>query len=446
MRGSAPADRVILVLLTALHLAACGGAGDDDTGGAAGQTAQGGSGGQAQGGAAGQAGQGGSGQGGSAAGQGGAGGSTAGMGGGPSVGPVGSYHINGSGNWPEGTAFRLDVAAGGAGGYVAWLWGQTGLTASGDAMYDPSAKLGVQGLTVSGPFLLGHYGFAIAPNGQVSGMVSGAMLGPGSCKQNGGQPIVFSGTSGPDTTPPKVSARSLGALTGVTLPWDRIEVLASEGVDAAAFVAATAVTLGGQALVVSPDVVTQGQTATLRVATVWPDLIGKSLGVTVAGGLKDPSGNASLPAAIDLPVASLALAKVQSTLDTAGPHPGFVAKTACGSEASCLSGPWGAKLAVLLDSAGATTLRVRYRVPSFLAAPIGSSKGHLVATVADATGKQTTVDVATFSTSGDWNDALVPLAAGSALTGVVIEATTDPVTLGQCQPTYAVELARIAAE
>ena len=362
------------------------------------------------------------------------------------MGPIGSYDVTGSGSWPAGTSFRLDVSGGRSGGYVGWLWGQGKLVASGDVKYDPAAKLSVEGVSVTGPFVLGGYGFALGPDGRVSGPVSAASGGPGGCKQNAGQPISYLGQSGPDTTVPSFTARGVGPIQDVTLPWDRFEIVASEGLKATAFAAAVKVSAGGTALPVTADEITQEQTGKLLITGPWFEIVGRSIAVTIAPGLVDPSGNASLAASLDVPVAAVgAAAKSQSALDAAGPHPGFSTKSGCGAEASCLGGSRGAKLALLVDAAGATTLRVRYRVPTF-GSILGQSKGHLVADLVDAAGNRQTVDVATFSATSDWTDAVVPLAAGSGIVGLVLSAGSDPVSLGQCQPSYSLELARISAE
>jgi len=181
------------------------------------------------------------------------------------------------------------------------------------------------------------------------------------------------GTVGADARPPTAQVSALGSAQSVLLPWDELYVHTSEPVDAAALGSALSLTPGAASFQVSsPSVDWIGATSAVGYRTIWSDFSGQaSLGV--AGGLVDPSGNASAAATSAVQFLSVPSA---ATFGGASPPAMWGAATiatsseSCGTAASCieigpLTGPCGAQpggIAGRLEAGGATQLSLTFRV------------------------------------------------------------------------------------
>jgi len=180
------------------------------------------------------------------------------------------------------------------------------------------------------------------------------------------------GTVGADARAPELRASAITSAATVVLPWDELEVDASEPLDGAAFGSAISLVPGSvHWLTPTTNVDWVGPTSIVGYRTIWDDFSGNaSLGV--APGLRDPSGNAS--AGVSTPIAYLDVPLAPEFSGSTAPAMWGAATIAsspdsCGTAATCfeigpLDGPCNAEpggIAGRLPATG-TTLSITYRI------------------------------------------------------------------------------------
>ena len=199
-----------------------------------------------------------------------------------------------------------------------------------------------------------------------------------------GQEMVFEGDAGyqsdatatgtvaADARAPELRASAVASAPTVVLPWDELEVDASEPLDGAAFGGAISLVPGSvHWLTPTTNVDWVGPTSIVGYRTIWDDFSGNaSLGV--AAGLLDPSGNAS--AGVSTPIAYLDVPLATDFSGSTAPAMWGAATIAsspesCGTASTCfeigpLDGPCNAEpggIAGRLPATG-TTLAITYRI------------------------------------------------------------------------------------
>ena len=241
-----------------------------------------------------------------------------------------------------------------------------------------------------------------------------------------------------DTRAPQARASMVASATSVTLPWDALYARVSEPVGANALSGALALSPASGSANVSWQLGSTsadwlGSVSVTGYRTSWSDFSGAAT-FSVAGGLVDPSGNAS--ASVSTPITFLDVPKATS-FGGANP-PALWGQTqiatgtdACGTASSCieigpLDGPCSAQpggLAARLDNAAGKTIVVTYRmrVASQYGQPYFEGVGFSLATpgsaVQSATDSTLTVQFAqttdaTYDYATDWVTAKLAAPAG----------------------------------
>ena len=244
-----------------------------------------------------------------------------------------------------------------------------------------------------------------------------------------------SGNVGADARAPQAQASSIASASSVVLPWDMLYARVSEPIDAKALSAAVVLSPASGAANVNwqlgpASVDWLGGVSVSGYRTSWADFTGNAT-FSVAGGLVDPSGNAS--SAVSTPLTFLDVPKA-AAFSGATP-PAMWGQTqvatgsdACGTASSCieigpLDGPCSAQaggLAGRLDATGAKTIAVTYRmrVASQYGQPYFNGAGFSLATPGAAAQSVSDPNLsvqfaqttdATYNYATDWVTANLPL-------------------------------------
>ncbi len=182
-----------------------------------------------------------------------------------------------------------------------------------------------------------------------------------------------SGTIGADARAPQANLTVIAPAQGIVLPWDALDAQTSEPVDDAALTSALSLTPGSVAWQPpTPNVAWLGPTSIVGYRTIWSDFSGDAT-LAAAGGLLDPSGNASAATSttvhyLDVPTAAAFTGATPPA--TWGAATVVSSPDSCGQAGSCVeigpvTGPCGAQpggIAGRIPASGATKLSITYRL------------------------------------------------------------------------------------
>ena len=375
---------------------------------------------------------------------GGAAGSAAGGGGGAgfvSLGVDGAWQSMGGTKIPQ--TFRLDVDMSGK-FPRAWLWGANGLVSDGPAGVDPSRPLTPPSVnkTPDGPFVIPSWAFGLDAAGRPASPARG-FIEAFPCQDNNSTRSMFDGVVGADVTPPEIWFFD---TSWPFLPWDSIDVVASEGLDPKAFSDAVAVAGAASNWQVLPDE-SMGAPFTSRVslhAVDWSSLGGTTATVTVAPGLRDPAGNVSVGASRT--ISFFDLGPPVATVPFSGPQlHGFFAgdATECAPLKTCLVGPKWAFVAASLLTSGASKLHVRYRASGMFNGPSPGSWMEVTLAVPGATPLVSRVVLT--DAQAEWTDAYYDLPGGDTV-GLGLVFGQDHEHALSCASPFTAELQEVSVE